>query len=73
MPNARVHNVVPAARRSNVVPNVRLSSRVAATTGLRFAGKGYPIGLLLVLTYTDVQRVKTPQDIFTPHVRIRNT
>lgn len=69
MVNARISNVTPSARVS------QMGTQGTVITHPMFSGKGYPIGLLLALTYTAQQAgtVSSTTVSGKPNARILNT
>ena len=66
----RIQNVAPSVRRESVLPSIVISSVHPVGVRRSFAGKGYPIGLLLALTYNQAQTEQTSTDKSRPVMRI---
>ena len=75
MPQVKIRNTdLPGAKIRNEVPNAKISSfAIAETSRRKFGGIGYPIGLLLTLTYTAIQVSQPGNILFGARVKIRNT
>lgn len=80
MPNARLNNISPNVGVKSITPNVKVSigtrEQISPATTTTFGGAGYPLGILMAITYTKAQTFTTPavtQGILAgPNVRISN-
>lgn len=70
MPNARIYNSVANIGIKSQNPNVRVSSFQTTRSGEGAIAVGTPIGLLLLLTYSDPSQIGAYGD-FRPNAWIR--